>query len=99
MKATTTIEVKCDCKIPFHLELESHLEKLLISPEADLQFQTTANLRRMNTILQSKLVFIKVTNPIKNIRPRILKKVKHLLNKDLVGIIKGSKNEITLILL
>ncbi|GEP52262.1 hypothetical protein FNO01nite_29340 [Flavobacterium noncentrifugens] len=99
MKITPTVEVKCDCKIPFQSELEHHLEQLISRPENPSNFQTAANLKSLAAVLHHRLIFIKVTHPIKDMRPRLLKKVKQLLNKDLVGTIKGTKNEITLILL
>jgi len=95
---TTTVKVKCDCKIPFQSELEQHLEQL-ITTETITDIETVADFKTVSAILRSKMIFIKVTSPIKDIRPRLLKSLKLLLNKDLVGFIKGSKNEITLIML
>ena len=99
MQITTTVKVKCGCDIPFQSELENHLEQLITSPGTRPDFQTAANLKKLAAALQRRLIFIRVTHPLKDIRPMLVKTVKRLLNKDLVGTIKGAKNEITLILL
>jgi len=99
MQITTTVKVKCGCDIPFQSELENHLEQLITSPETRPDSLTAAHLKKLATVLQRRLIFIRVIHPLKDIRPALVKKVKLLLNKDLVGTIKGAKNEITLILL
>jgi len=96
---TTTVAVKCECEIPFQYELERHLERLISCPGTRPDFQTAADFKKLTAVLHRKLIFIRVTHPIGNIRPMLVKTVKLLLNKDLVGTIKVAKNEITLILL
>ena len=99
MNTTTTVAVTCDCKIPFHDELVNQLEQLFASPDADLpDLMAPSQIKNRNMILQSKMIFVKITNPIKKVRPKLLETLRKLLNKELVGTIKGSKNEVTLIL-
>jgi len=98
MQNTTIVEVKCDCTIPFRSELESRLEEILSSPiEGDTSLQDLPHIRNIKTIIQSKIIFVKITNPVKT-RSRLLDNVKQLFHKEVVGTIKGDKNEITLIL-
>jgi len=100
MNLPTTVEVKCDCKIPFHLELVAYLEQLFTNPNSETNMQQALKINQLGMALQRRMVFIKITNPIKGIRirPKLLKNVKLLFNKDVVGTIKGARNEITLIL-
>jgi len=99
MQTTTTVEVKCDCTIPFRSELETHLEQVLRSPEhADTTLKELPHLRSMDVVIHSKIIFVKITNPIRKTRSVVLRTLKELFHKEMVGIIKGAKNEITLIL-
>lgn len=98
MQNTTIVEVKCDCTIPFRSELESRLEEILSSPtEGHSSLQDLPHIRNIKTVIQSKIIFVKITNPVKT-RSRLLDHVRQLFHKQLVGTIKGEKNEITLIL-
>ena len=100
MQTTTKVEVNCDCRIPFQFELVKYLEQLFSTAEPD-----GSDLKKLKQIssrvsaLQTKMVFIKVTNPTKKHRQKFLTVVKQLFNKDLVGTIRSSKNEVTLILI
>lgn len=99
MQTTTTVEVKCDCTIPFRSELESHLEQVLGNPDqAKKKLKDLPNLRSMDVLIHSKIIFVKITNPIRKSRSLMLDTLKKLFHKEFVGIIKGAKNEITLIL-
>lgn len=99
MQTPTTVEVKCDCTIPFLSELESRLEQILSNPkeEEDVNLMDLPHIKNIKTVIQSRIIFVKITNPIKT-RSNLLDSVKQLFHKELVGTIKGEKNEITLIL-
>ena len=98
MQTPTTVEVKCDCTIPFLSELESRLEQILSNPkEEDANLMDLPHIKKIKTVIQSRIIFVKITNPIKT-RSNLLDSVKQLFHKELVGTIKGEKNEITLIL-
>ena len=98
MQTTTTVEVKCDCTIPFLTELESRLEQILSNPkEVEINLMDLPHIKNIKTVIQSRIIFVKITNPIRT-RSNLLDSVKQLFHKELVGTIKGENNEITLIL-
>ncbi|HMJ45721.1 MAG TPA: hypothetical protein VK498_00230 [Ferruginibacter sp.] len=96
---TTSIEVKCECNIPFHSELINYLQ--LLSSDRISNLQEVPHKDAIRKALKDKLLFIKIhlTCPIKQIRSKLVAVVKTGLDKELVGTIKVGKNEITLILL
>lgn len=99
MNHPASIEVKCECTIPFQSELVGYLNHLSDTPED--QLEKIPHKDAIRDALKSKMLFVKIrfARPIKQWRPRILKAAKSVLQKDLVGTIKVGKNEITLILL
>jgi len=99
MQTPTTVEVKCDCTIPFLSELESRLEQILSNPkeEEDANLMDLPHIKNIKTVIQSRMIFVRITNPIKT-RSRLLASVGQLFHKELVGAIRGDANEITLIL-
>ena len=98
MQTPTTVEVKCDCNIPFLSELESRLEQILSNPKEDAaNLMDLPHIKNIKTVIQSRMIFVRITNPIKT-RSRLLASVGKLLHKELVGAIRGDANEITLIL-
>lgn len=98
MQSNTSIEVKCECRIPFHDELVSYLQNSIdthsraVSPEMPHKDE----IRRA---LVSRMVFIKMVNPIRRGKKALLAAVKSLLKKDLIGTIKVGKDEITWIIM
>jgi len=101
MNPNTSIEVKCECKIPFHSELVDYLQDLSINlPTQDLSNEIQHK-EAMRQALSGKLLFVKIhlEKPIKEFRRKLLNAVKRMLNKDIVGTIKEGKDEITLIFL
>jgi hypothetical protein len=102
MKTNTSIEVKCDCRIPFHSELVAYLEDLSGQDSPDHPGPTDLPHKEIiRQALISKMLFIKVhfARPMKRWRPKLLKSVQHMLNKDLVGTIRVGADEVTLIML
>ncbi len=102
MPETTSIEVKCECKIPFHTELVACLHKLLNGSMTEDQFPREVPHRdEISRALHSKMLFIKVelAHPVKRWRYRIVRAVRQILGKDLVATIHAGKSAITLILL
>lgn len=100
--SSTSIEVKCECKIPFHAELVNYIHKLLVGAidehfDANKMFHTNA----VTQALRNKLVFIKLdfAHTLKRVRPKLLAAFKKTFKKELIGTIKVGKHEITLILL
>jgi len=100
MQNETLIEVKCECKIPFHAELVGHLTKLVRNANkkesSEPQPQHSDAIRQA---INSKILFIKMMYPAKRGRSQLLKNVEKLFMKNLVGTIKVGKDEITFILL
>ena len=96
---TTSIEVKCECNIPFHSELTDYLQ--LLSSDSISNQQEVPHKEAIRDALKNKLLFIKIhlTCPIKKIRSKLIAVARSGLNKELVGTIRVGKNEITLILL
>lgn len=100
MNHPASIEVKCECIIPFQSELVGYLNRLSDSAPDD-QLEKIPHKDAIREALKSKMLFVRIrfARPVKQWRPRILKAAKSVLHKDLVGTIKVGKNEITLILL
>lgn len=100
MPSTTSIEVKCECTIPFHSELVGYLEQELNSPlTEDAPVNKVPHRETIMRALQNRMLFIKVTQPLKRLRPRLVRKLKKIFEKDFVGSIEVDADEITLILL
>lgn len=102
MQNPTLIEVKCECKIPFHTELTNYLQKLLSGTISEnYNEEEVPHKDVIAQAIRSKMLFISFgfTNSIKKVRPRMLKAIKKILKKEVVGTIKVGKGEITLILL
>lgn len=102
MQKTTSIEVKCECSIPFHSELESWLYKLLSGSVSDEQLQEEVPHREaIYQALHRRMLFIKIklVHPVKQWRHKLLIAVRRILGKELVGTIQAGKNAITLIVL
>lgn len=102
MNDSTSIEVKCDCKIPFHAELVAHLKKMFAKRGRRTEMDNLiANQDEIANALKSKTVFIRVEfpTPVKSISPFVMKAIKNVLRKDIVGVIRVGNDEITLVLL
>jgi len=102
MQNTTSIEVKCECKIPFHAELVTYLQKLVTNSVKDQQDPSDVPHRKeICQAIHKKMVFIRIdfARPIKQLRPALLKAFRLILNKDVIGTIRVGKDEITFILL
>ena len=95
----TSIEVKCECNIPFHSELTNYLQ--LLSSDSISNQQEVPHKEAIRNALKNRLLFIKIhlACPMKQIRAKLVAVARNGLNKELVGTIKEGKNEITLILL
>ena len=95
----TSIEVKCECNIPFHSELTNYLQ--LLSSDSISNQHDVPHKEAIRDALKNRLLFIKIhlACPIKQIRSKLLAVVKNGLHKELIGTIKEGKNDITLILL
>jgi|GEM_PF-1789638 len=102
MNENTSIEVKCDCKIPFHSELVAYLKKMFVKQgrKSDMS-DFIPNQEEIANALKSKTVFIRVAfpAPVKGISPFVMKAIKNILRKDIVGVIRVGNDEITLVLL
>ncbi len=99
---SATIEVKCECNIPFHAELVGYLNRISDNaPEEEQSLDKIPHREAIREALKSKMLFIRIcfARPITQFRPRLIKAVRQALHKDLVGTIRVGKNEITLILL
>lgn len=102
MQKTTSIEVKCECSIPFHSELESCLYKLLSGTVSESRLpQEVPHRDAMCQALQRRMLFIKIKlgHPVKQWRAKLLQAVKRILGKELVGTIRIGKNAVTLIVI
>jgi len=99
MHKTTSIEVKCECTIPFHQELVGFLLSLVDkSDEAPLP-KDVPHREAICQAIQQKMLFIKIIRgrPAGKWRRRITAKLQDILNKKLVGTIKVD-DAITLVL-
>ncbi|MBD3581261.1 hypothetical protein [Flavobacterium selenitireducens] len=102
MNDSTSIEVKCDCKIPFHSELVAHLKRMFVKQGRKTESDNLIlNQEEIADALKSKTVFIRVAfpEPVKKISPFVMKSIKNMLRKDIVGVIRVGNDEITLVLL
>lgn len=101
MQNTTSIEVKCECKIPFHAELVAYLQKLVTCSVQDQQNPSDVPHRKeICQAIHKKMVFIRINFAhLKQLRPTLLKAFQLMLNKDVIGTIRVGKEEITFILL
>lgn len=102
MQKTTSIEVKCECSIPFHSELESCLYKLLSGTVSEDQLREEVPHRdAIYQALQRRMLFIKINlgHPVKRWRAKLLLAVRRILGKELVGTIRLAKNAVTLIVI
>lgn len=98
---SATIEVKCECNIPFHAELVGYLSRISDNTPEEQSLEKIPHREAIREALKSKMLFIKIrfARPITQFRPRLIRAVRQALHKDLVGTIRVGKNEITLILL
>lgn len=102
MKKPAFIEVKCECDIPFHNELTNYLQKLAKGTiNEKYNEEQVPHKEAIVDALRSKMLFVKLdlTQSIRKVRPRMLKAIKEILKKDIVGTIKVGKGEVTFILL
>ncbi|HLA55422.1 MAG TPA: hypothetical protein VK623_04950 [Flavobacterium sp.] len=101
MNKITSIEVKCECNIPFHQELVAFLYKLLKGNMTNAQLPYEIPHREaISEAIQRKMLFVKIIfgHPVGRWRHRLVKAIQHILGKHLVGTINGHDG-ITLILL
>lgn len=99
---TTSIEVKCECAIPFHAELVTCLQKLLSGNLTDDEIPNEVpHWQAIRQALHEKMLFIKIGYPrrIKSWRPRLVAAMRRILNKNIVGTIRAGDSAVTLILL
>ena len=100
MHITTTVEVKCECRIPFHSELVGYLEQELASPVTEnAPLPDVPHEETIRQAIQNKMLFIKIIHPLRKLKPKMLERLKKLFKKDFVGTIRVGKDETTLILI
>lgn len=101
MRNATSIEVKCECAIPFQSEIITYIEKVIDGSQEDYDPGDVPHKEVITQAIRSKLVFIKFhfARSIKKIKPKLLQAIKKTFKKELIGTIREGKNEITFILL
>jgi len=102
MNNTTPLELKCDGIIPFQSDLTAYLNNLLVEgPMLMGPVVTAPDSSVLSEALKGRPVFLTIGlgNPARKIRPSILKKIKNIFRKDIVGIFRIGKKEITYVLI
>lgn len=102
MENLTSVEVKCECSIPFHSELTDYIQKLASGTiNENYNEEQVPHKEAITHAIRSKMLFVKFgfAVSIKKVQPRLLKAIKKILKKELIGTIRVGKDEITLILL
>lgn len=99
----TSVEVKCECRIPFHDELRSYFTHLLETPQ---EFATASSngikhLKEINDALHMKILLVAVDHdtPLLGWRDRTSQAVESTLHKSLLGTISSDARHTTLILI
>ncbi len=98
---TSTIELKCECHIPFQAELLQFIQRLANGAiDEDYDMNDVPHKDVIVQAIRSKLIFIKFnfTRSVKKIKPKLLEALRKTFQKELIGTIK-QKDEITFILL
>ena len=101
MKKTTSIEVKCECIIPFHAELVVYLQNLLNGAVTESEFANEIPHREsICRAVQDKVLFIKISfaRPVGQWRYRLLWAVRQILGKNVVGTIRNGR-QLTIVML
>ena len=102
MNSATSLELKCECAIPFHADLISYLTKLFSNgssmPEPD---SGVPHQQEIAEALEGKTIFVSVdfAHPVTTVRPATLKRIKNIFKKDIVGVMKIGAKEITYVLI
>ncbi|RZJ73588.1 hypothetical protein [Flavobacterium sp.] len=102
MHNTTSLELKCECTIPFRSDIIAYLEKLFnIGAEDAIPNPAIPQEDAVAEALRNKALFVTVgfSQPVKKIRPAILKKLKSFFHKDIVAIMKSDNIQITYLLI
>ncbi|MFT3795544.1 hypothetical protein [Flavobacterium sp.] len=102
MKNPACIELKCECNIPFRTELTTYLQKLA-SGNINERYneEEVPHKEAIVHALSSKLLFVTLdlTQSIRKVKPNMLRAIRKILKKEIVGTIMVGKGEVTLILL
>jgi hypothetical protein len=101
MSYTTNIHLKCECAIPFQDELTGTI-KNIVAQEKNYRLKK-GFLEKKEAIsreLQSKMLSIHIafSQPVKKLKPYIVRRLVSLLKKDVVAIIRVGDDDFTLFL-
>jgi hypothetical protein len=101
MYESATIEMKCDCPIPFHTELLYLIKDIFVHGKFSLR-EKTSILPDGDVVveaLKGRPIFLNIgfKRPVKKIKPFIIKALQSLFKKDVVAIMKIGEDDFTLI--
>lgn len=101
MPHQTTIEIKCDCHVPFYRELVAYIRNILESSDKSvIRSEEIPHRDEIRMALERELLFVKIqlAKPVGRWRYTLRRKLAKVLDKSVVGTIDTGRDSMTLIL-